>query len=429
MGVAPVAGDYFNFGGAHQTLPGVAGDETFHHKWTVPAGLAPGVYTSRVRYYSSASNHGPLPITDFDANWDSEGSQRFTVKQPLQIFKYNDLDGNGQDDSEPFLNGWNFTVTGPASAGWPFSGNVLGTPSPTNQDFTGNGLTPGFPLAGDNLYVNGVNVGAYTLTGNVFHLAVAAGFTPVAGQTIVNNEFSGQTSGTGFLVLPDIDTIGNYTITETLQPNWTNTQPGTLTRVVHIPGDIGIGPGLIDPSDPTVFFGNQELFPDTTSTIFASPDTVSDGGGDVTLYVTEHNDISSVPLNTVSVDVTGGTTPYTLTRFGNIAPVTFTGGDSTNIGILDPNETWSWTISPVPVTATTIFQADGHGHTGTPATPENDITFETTHTGERSFATVDVLPPRHVPGTTNLGIGIMIAGFATLGTILIYRRSKRSQTD
>jgi len=391
MGVAPVAGQYFNFGGAHQTLPGVAGDEAFHHKWTVPAGLAPGVYTSRVRYYSSASNHGPLPISDFEANWDSEGSQRFTVKQPLAVYKYDDLDGSGsQGTGEDGLDGWLFNVTGPASAGWPFSGNVLGTPPPTNQDFTGNGLSPNFPLAGNNLYVNGVNVGAYTLSGDIFHLTVAAGFTPVAGQRIVNNEFSGITTGGGNLTLPDIDTIGDYTITETLQSHWRNTQPGTLTRVVHIPGDIGIGPGLIDPSDPTIPFGNQELgsleiIKNTTGgngtftyAISGGPTTVTDknittsgGTGSVTVHdllpgdytVTENNlpagwEVVGNTQEIITVPTGGtGTATFTNTAYGNLKIT-----KNTHSG----NGTFTYTVTGGPssgIAQQSVTTSDGTGFT------------------------------------------------------------------
>lgn len=156
----------------------------FAHKWVVPAGANPGIYTSRVRYYSSEILNGNPPD---DFNWENESAVTFRVEQPWQVFKYNDLDGNGKFDvGEPGLDSWHFSITGP---------------------------------------------GGYS--------------------------FSGNTSGEGFLELPEPTIAGAYTITETLLSGWRNTDPGgsaTSRRTVVVPGDL-------IPADPTILFGNQEIAP------------------------------------------------------------------------------------------------------------------------------------------------------------------------
>jgi len=175
------------------------GDNTlpaFAHSWLVPAGAVPGTYTSRVRYYSSEVSGGPtVPPADL-GSFEAESAVTFFVRQPWQIFKYNDLNGNGafNDPPEVGLDNWNFTVTGPV------------------------------------------------------------GTTPFPGPS---NSFSGSTSGGGFLVLPEVAVAGAYTITETLKSGWRNTDPGGSSpyqKVITIPDDLDETQAI-----PTVMFGNQQL--------------------------------------------------------------------------------------------------------------------------------------------------------------------------
>jgi len=176
-----------NYGNA--LVPGSA------HPWPVPAGARPGTYTSRVRFYSeevSGTSIPPANLLDFE----SESAVTFFVRQPWQIFKYNDLNGNGvfNDPPETGLDGWDFTVTAP-------------------------GVTTPFPGS--------------------------------------SHTFNGTTSGGGYLVLPDVATAGTYVITETLETGWKNTDPGGVSpwhKDIVVPDDLYPAAGI-----PTVLFGNEEL--------------------------------------------------------------------------------------------------------------------------------------------------------------------------
>jgi hypothetical protein len=104
----------------------------------VPAGARPGTYLSRVSFFTEESlndGQGGQEVPDEDlpgVNYDSQAAQIFDIKQPMQIFKYNDLNGNGAFNGthgppptgEPGLNDWHFTVTGPG--GYSFNGDTSG---------------------------------------------------------------------------------------------------------------------------------------------------------------------------------------------------------------------------------------------------------------------------------------------------------------
>lgn len=329
------------------------GDETtpnFAHSWQVPAGTAPGVYFSRVEYYSEEVSGDPPT----EGLFDSASEISFLIEQPWQLFKYNDLNGDGNYDpgeGETGLDGWHFTVSGPG----------------------------GYAAAGD-------------------------------------------TSGGGFLVLPNATEAGAYTVTETLQANWVNTDPGDLvppiTKTVNVPGDL-------PPADPTVRLGNMLLAPDTIVTISANPTSVEDGGGPVTLVVTELNN-GQVPLTNVHVDVTSALPApwdsFTVSKAGPNPAGTAFGGDVGDDDVLSPGELWNWTIPNVMVTATTTFVAIGHGLDPSGA----DVTYSAEHPFERAEARVDVNPPKQLPASTNTGIAIMVGGFAAVIGLLLYRRTRRS---
>jgi len=218
------------------------GNHTFPanaHQWVVPAGSDPGTYYSYVRYYS------------VEVGFESGAEQTFWVEQPLQIFKYNDLEGNGVYEK----------------------GKVAADPAPTDTTLTAEGLSLEFPVSGDALLISGIDFGAFTRTGNNFTFT-GLGFAPTAGEIVSVNPgldtwafsvagpagsgytFNGFTSGGGFLDLPLITVAGDYTFTETLQNGWRSTDPGgssPYTKVVTISDDIE------DPTNPVVYFGNQEL--------------------------------------------------------------------------------------------------------------------------------------------------------------------------
>ena len=97
-------------------------DQLHAHAWVVPTGAEPGIYLPEVRYdYSSEiSNPNSYGIRSESVGADDfqlTSTVPFVIKQPLTIFKYNDLNGNGQfNTGEPGLDGWEFTVVGPPNA-------------------------------------------------------------------------------------------------------------------------------------------------------------------------------------------------------------------------------------------------------------------------------------------------------------------------
>jgi hypothetical protein len=315
-------------------------------KWLVVAGAKPGAWISRLEYYS---------VGQGGDDYEQSADQTFYVRQPLTIFKYNDLDGDGLFDvGEPGLGGWDFRITGP---------------------------------------------GGYDHSGTTVDGAIE----------LIDND-------TG--ALPALKRSGDYTITETPQNGWKNTDPGLpgdpspYVKTITIPGEV------IDNTSPMVRFGNTELSPDTTTNIDSTSKTLPDGGGTVDLTVTEYCDVNGITLDNVSVIVTGGLTDYTLTLAGDPAA---TGDDNTN-GKLDPGETWRWVIHDVYVTGTTTFIANGHGYFGQP--PE-DVSWDTGHLGERSSVRIDVQPPHQLPGVSSLGIGILVAVLGLLMTLFIYRKTRQ----
>ena len=104
--------------------------------------------------------------------------------------------------------------------------------------------------------------------------------------------------------------------------------------------------------------------PSTTASISSSKSSVQ-SGGTVDLTITEANDgdVSLTGAHVVLSRNDGGT------DVGLVAPPT--SGDTNSDGVLDPGETWSWTVSGVTVTQNpTVFTATGHGTD----TLGNDIT-------------------------------------------------------
>jgi hypothetical protein len=77
-------------------------------------------------------------------------------------------------------------------------------------------------------------------------------------------------------------------------------------------------------------------------------------GGSVNLTVTEHND-GDADLASPRVVVTKADGPSVTLEW---PPAT---GDDADPGVLNVDETWNWTISLVPITATTTFAATGSG--------------------------------------------------------------------
>jgi hypothetical protein len=403
------------------------GDINFAHTWDCPAGAMPGQYTSRVRYYSSSI--GGNPPGEF--NWEAESAQRFFVTQPLSIMKYNDVNGNGAYNSEPGLESWSFNVTGP---GWTYNGSVASSPAPGTTQFDGMDLTPQFPLTGYHLFINSVDVGTYTLsmltttTGTIV-LDTPLGGPPSAGDTLEVSfpNYAGTTDVSGLIELPNIQQAGDYTVTETMQPDWINTDPSgsaPVQKVVHIPADIGTDPGDISPTNPVVRFGNRMLTPGTILTLSADPTYLPEGGGSVTFDVREHNS-GDLALHNVVVTGTSnvpGWTTFTLDNVTYPVGVVFS-GDTGNDGVLGVNETWHWTVTLL-ITANAHFAASADGITpaGVHVSPDSDPAYPL----ESDTLEIPVNPPPpEVPASSNLGIAFMVFVMAGAVTYFVYRKNKQ----
>ena len=118
------------------------------------------------------------------------------------------------------------------------------------------------------------------------------------------------------------------------------------------------------------------IAPDTQVNISTSAETVY-AGDTVNLTVTEENN-GNVNLTGAYVAVDPG--------IGNLSAPPDSGDDGD--GILEPNETWSWTVSGVVITADTTFNATGHGTDPL----GNDITYPV-YAGERDAVSIYTIAP------------------------------------
>ncbi|MGB6873847.1 MAG: hypothetical protein WBE46_06915 [Dehalococcoidia bacterium] len=127
--------------------------------------------------------------------------------------------------------------------------------------------------------------------------------------------------------------------------------------------------------------------PNTITTITAS-ETLVMSGDSVALTVTEEN-TGGDPLTNPYVEVwKNGTLIATL-----VAPPD--SGDNGN-NILDPLETWSWTISSGPITTTTTFVALGFGTDSL----GHEVSYAEGYLGERDYVTVDTFEPNTITTIT-----------------------------
>jgi len=459
--------------GAHGT------DTDKAKKVLITPAFAPGIYTSRVDFYSS-------PTT-----LDSSSLVTFNVRQPMLLFKYEDLNGDGNlDAGEPGLDDWTFTVTGPAGQEWSYTGFVSAVTD--NRHFTATGLTNRFPTSGSDLLVNEAHVGAYNLSGDAFTLDVPMSPLPSVGQfisTVPTATFSSYTADGGYLELPNgVLWSGAYTFVETLKSGWRNTDPGvvipTLTKVVNVPADTP------DPGTFMVIFGNQELgrldifkFNDLNNsgawdpgepglngweflvegTAYSHMGTTTGAGinaghliienllpGNFTVTEDTQTGWTCTTLNPQTKSVTAGeTTSYT---FGNYRPlgslVVFKFEDVVNDGVFTPADgegplgNWAFTITGPSGTFNELTDASGY-ITLDNLEPGDYIVTETTAAGwictTLNPQTKEVLPletthyefgnqavERHVPATTDLGLWILIAGLGGAMAFFVIRRNRKT---
>jgi uncharacterized repeat protein (TIGR01451 family) len=136
--------------------------------------------------------------------------------------------------------------------------------------------------------------------------------------------------------------------------------------------------------------------PNTVLTLDTSAANIEDGDS-VTLTITDTN-TGQVPLTNNSITVDSSPT---VNLDGVPAPQTYTeasvpqfvGGDTGNDGIMDPGETWTWTVVAGPITAATTFTAIGSG-----VAPSGQVVTFPDFPTERDIAAVRI--PRGVGGVT-----------------------------
>jgi hypothetical protein len=294
----------------------------------------------------------------------------FLIAQGITIFKYHDLNGNGQfDEGEPGLDNWQFNITGPASS--IINPSTNGTTSSLNGTTSGGPFSPGF-------------------------------FAVILVQS------------------------GNFTITETLQPGWVNTDPGggTLSKTVNVPGGL--------PQDNTIRFGNLQLVPGTTVNVgITSAGALPSTGGSITLTVSEANS-GQLPLTNVSVAVTSGLgapwNAFNLTAAGPNPAGTVFAGDAGTLGVLDIGETWTWTMTvPIPANPGPVVQTYTFVATGSGTAPDGTVVTFPDFPLERGSATVQVPPPILVPGLSPLGLGLLIAALGGVMGLFLLRRARHSR--
>ena len=124
---------------------------------------------------------------------------------------------------------------------------------------------------------------------------------------------------------------------------------GVVVASVNATGDLHDNNTVDSTLDITKNIGLPVIHPSTITTITSSATEVQ-AGATVTLTITEEND-GDTPLATTTVEVDNGV--------GTLSAPPNAGDDGD--GILEPGETWSWTVSGVVINADTTFIATGHG--------------------------------------------------------------------
>jgi len=218
----------------------------------------------------------------------------------------------------------------------------------------------------------------------------------------------------------------NSTTDSYLEPNemwsWTLVPTGTLTTTTVFTAN-GHGLDLLNTDIAAPAFSNERRTvtvnvkaPGTDVGITANPTTVTAIGETVDLTITEAN-IGDTDLTNVSVEVNdGASTIATLTSADSHS------GDTVDPGTLNAGETWTWHINDIVITqlGATTFTAIGDGTYGSPAVHVTIPQFPL----EQAEVTVSNIP--HTPASSNVGLGILIAGLLGVMVYVGYRRTRKA---
>jgi hypothetical protein len=337
----------------------------------------------------------------------------------LEIFKFNDLNGNGvyNPTAETPLANWHYHITGPG--GYNSSGNTDGSGlivktglAPGNYTVTetvqagwtvttANPQTGTVPAEGGKR-LNFGNIETETplvQPGNleIFKFNDLNGngvYDPTAETPLANWHYTitgpggyssfGVTDESGLIVLLDLG-LGDYTVTETVQPGWTvttaNPQIGTLSE--------GAGKRLN--------FGNRQ--PGVLQ-IFKFNDLNGNGVWDrpkETPLADWHFHITG-PGGYSSSGNTDSLGLLIITGVGGLVPGNYT------VREMERGDWVPTTANPQTVTV--------------PAGGIKELRFGNQH---------PVVVPVGVPASSNLSTGLMVGGFATLIILFVLWRTRRSQ--
>jgi hypothetical protein len=221
---------------------------------------------------------------------------------------------------------------------------------------------------------------------------------------------------------------GTYHVSETAGVLWNAVVSGVSGNVQVVPGGTA-----------TSTVTNTHARPHTSASLRLSSPILDATGGTVTVTVTDTNDgdvplfnshmhlaISPIPAGMADPQGIQGETGFyflgndkdNLTAPFNFVEIgTFVGESMSNDGIMEVNETWTWTVT-VHVTKTTQFDVRGNGYD-----PAGGYANYPAIPSERATGQVTVSPP--VPATSGLGIGLMIAGIAGAMLYLVRRKARR----
>ena len=283
------------------------------------------------------------------------GNQQPVPLGTLEIFKFNDLNGNGvyeplAPDLETPIQGWAFTVSG---------GPTL-TPGPYSTDINGLISIPGLAV-GNYTVTETAQLGwtATTLNPQIGTMSVNAGMRlnfgnqqPAVLQIFKFNDLNGNgvynppietplanwqyeitgpggydqtrlTDGTGLITLTSLVGLvpGVYTVTETVQPGWiVTTNNGNNTQTVTV----------LAGSENRLNFGNKPPKADLRITKTGSPDVVAPGDN-ITYTITVTN---GGPYSATGVVVT------------DILPsgVTFTSATPSQGNVTESGGTVTWDV-------------------------------------------------------------------------------------
>jgi len=205
--------------------------------------------------------------------------------------------------------------------------------------------------------------------------------------------------------------------------SWTIT-----SNVITVDPTIFVATGYgTDPIGNVVTYPDDQQERDTVQVELIVPSTMVDisassyqviPGSPVNLTITEKND-GDTELHDVQVVVDNGTA--TIATFG--APPE--SGDMDTDNILDPGETWMWTINGYVVNATTVFTV-----TGSALDPDNNVITYPDDQEERDSVTVYARPPvvgGDVYTESIAGIlmpWVSIFGIVVVASVLVLQRKK-----